>query len=295
MSAQEAPAAPTDDRLRSTAVARHAAVEQPARELRSSDAARSVDGELIRRIAEGDSRAFEDLYRRFSRPVLGLALRRLRDRSRAEDATQETFAAIWRGAATYRPERGPGAPWLYAVARNAIVNQARARLELVAAVPDTPSDEPSPVERVESDQVSARVHRALDSLPAQQRTLIELAYWSELSQSEIATRLKLPLGTVKTRTRAALARLAEVLERDELDVSPPERRVSRFPTRPAVLPGEFLRVASALTPPYLVAPARGGRSALRGRRELRSRRLHAAPAPDARSRSRRGRARARRP
>ena len=176
----------------------------------------SVDGELIRRVGERDSAAFEELYRRFGRPVLSLAVRRLRDRGRAEDATQETFAAIWRAAATYRPERGPGAPWIYAVARNAIVNQTRIRSEPAVEVPDSPSEEPGPPEHAESEWVSWRVHRALEELPEQQRTLIQLAYWSELSQSEIASQLDMPLGTVKTRTRAALARLAELLDHEQL-------------------------------------------------------------------------------
>src|ERR671930_2177492 len=87
------------------------------------------DGELIQRVGSGDRNAFELLYRRYARPVLGLALRRLGDRGNAEDAVQETFAAIWRSARTYRPERGAGAPWLYAVARNAIVDRGRARTE----------------------------------------------------------------------------------------------------------------------------------------------------------------------
>jgi RNA polymerase sigma-70 factor (ECF subfamily) len=96
------------------------------------------DGELLLRIAQRDRAAFDELYRRFERSVLRLALRWLRDRLRAEDATQETFAAVWRSAGTYRPERGPGAPWLYAVARNAIVNQTRARVEPVGEIPDSP-------------------------------------------------------------------------------------------------------------------------------------------------------------
>jgi RNA polymerase sigma-70 factor (ECF subfamily) len=174
------------------------------------------DGELLVRIAERDRAAFDELYGRFARPVLRLAARWLRDRLRAEDATQETFAAVWRSAGTYRPERGPGAPWLYAVARNAIVNQTRARIEPVAEIPDSPSTLPGPAERAESDWIKLRVQRAVAVLPEQQRILIELAYWSELSQSEIAARLDLPLGTVKTRTRAALTRLDELLERDEL-------------------------------------------------------------------------------
>jgi|SRR5438132_9292470 len=174
---------------------------------------RASDGDLLLRIADGDSVAFDILYRRFSRPVLGLALRLLRDRSRAEDAVQETFAAIWRSAGSYRPDRGRGAPWLYAVARNAIVDRARARREpTFPDVPEQAAPDPGPAERAESSYVSWRVHRAVHDLPANEREVLELAYWSGLSQSEVATFLDLPLGTVKTRTRTALARLADLLE-----------------------------------------------------------------------------------
>src|SRR2546423_3806317 len=112
------------------------------------------DGELIQRVGSGDAGAFELLYRRYSRPVFGLALRRLGDRMRAEDAVQETFAALWRSARTYRPERGPGAPWLYAVARNAIVDRARNRTDAPAEIPDAASLEPGPAERAEASFVS---------------------------------------------------------------------------------------------------------------------------------------------
>src|SRR6266478_5139667 len=94
------------------------------------------DGELIKRTGAGDHSAYEKLYKRYARPVFGLALRRLGDRGRAEDAVQETFASIWRSAASYRPERGPGAPWIYAVARNAIVDRARSRTEIPSDIPD---------------------------------------------------------------------------------------------------------------------------------------------------------------
>jgi RNA polymerase sigma-70 factor (ECF subfamily) len=174
---------------------------------------RTTDGNLLLRIADGDTAAFEILYRRFSRPVLGLALRLLRDRSRAEDAVQETFAAIWRSASSYRPDRGPGAPWLYAVARNAIVDRARSRREpTFADAPDEPSRDAGPAERAESSYVSWRVHRAVEELQPSEREVLELAYWGGLSQSEVATFLGLPLGTVKTRTRSGLARLADLLE-----------------------------------------------------------------------------------
>src|SRR4249919_1501015 len=102
------------------------------------------DGELIQRIAQRDQGAFEDLYARYARAVFGLALRRLGDRGRAEDAVQETFVSIWRAAKTYRPERGPGAPWLYAVARNAIVDRSRARSDTPIEMPEAVADESGP-------------------------------------------------------------------------------------------------------------------------------------------------------
>jgi RNA polymerase sigma-70 factor (ECF subfamily) len=171
-----------------------------------------ADEELLARVGNGDRGAFEVLYRRYARAVLGLALRRLGDRGRAEDAVQETFASIWRSARTYRPERGRGASWLYAVARNAIADRGRARAEPPAEVEDEPALDAGPGERAEASWISWRVHSALETLPERERTLIELAYWSGLSQSEIADRLGLPLGTVKTRTRSALSRLADLLE-----------------------------------------------------------------------------------
>ncbi|MGB2953234.1 MAG: sigma-70 family RNA polymerase sigma factor [Gaiellaceae bacterium] len=172
------------------------------------------DSELITRVASRDQEAFDVLYKRYVRPVFGLALRRLGDRGRAEDATQETFASVWRSASSYRPERGAGGPWLYAVARNAIVDRSRARTDPVAEPRDTPSSEPEPPERAEAGWVAWRVHRALEELPEHERTLIQLAYWSGLSQSEIAEFLGMPLGTVKTRTRSALSRLAGLLEEE---------------------------------------------------------------------------------
>jgi RNA polymerase sigma-70 factor, ECF subfamily len=186
------------------------------REAASQDAVEqnrgASDGDLIRRVARRDANAFETLYRRYARPVFGLALRRLGDRMRAEDAVQETFAAVWRSARTYRADRGAGAPWLYAVARNAIVDRSRSKTDLPGEVPDAPAAEPGPDERAEKSYVSWRVHRALEELPPNERDVIELAYYGGLSQSEVADFLNIPLGTVKTRTRSALGRLADVLD-----------------------------------------------------------------------------------
>src|ERR1700749_4961104 len=125
----------------------------------------ATDGELIQRAAGGDRSPCEVLYQRYARPVFGLALRRLGDRGRAEDAVQETFVSIWRSARTYKPDRGPGAPWLYGVARNAIVDRGRARNESAAETPDEPSPELGPDDRAEQSWTQWQVHTALERLP----------------------------------------------------------------------------------------------------------------------------------
>jgi RNA polymerase sigma-70 factor, ECF subfamily len=172
----------------------------------------ATDGELLALVADRDRVAFELLYHRYVRSIFGLALRRLRDRGDAEEAAQEAFAAIWRSAGTYRPELGPATPWIYAVARNAIVDRFRKVRDTSSDLPELLSSEPEPPERAESAYVSWRVHRALEELPRRERDVIELAYWSDMSQSEIADYLDVPLGTVKTRTRTGLARLSDLLE-----------------------------------------------------------------------------------
>ena len=132
-----------------------------------------------------------------------------------DDALQDVFIVAARKLADF----DGGAElrtWLYAIARNAIVDRMRARHEPPAEVPDLASSEPGPSDQAESSFVSWRVHRALEELPDKEREVVELAYWSGLSQSEVAEFLHIPLGTVKTRTRSALSRLAGVLEGEEL-------------------------------------------------------------------------------
>src|SRR4051795_501355 len=127
--------------------------------------------------------------------------------------SQEAFTAVWRSASTYRPERGAAGGWLYTVARNAIVDRLRRSGPTAdAELPELASSERGPAQRAEDSDVAWRVHRALEDLQPHERQVVELAYWSGLSQSEVAEYLHLPLGTVKTRTRSALARLASMLE-----------------------------------------------------------------------------------
>jgi len=177
---------------------------------------RVSDGDLIVRVGRGDRAAFEELYGRFARPVLGLAVRLLGDHGRAEDAAQDTFTAVWRSAKSYKPERGTGSAWLFAVARHAIIDRARQRTELTLAEPiEEVSTEIGPADAAEQSWLGWTVHSAMERLPEREQQVLELAYWSGLSQSEVASYLDVPLGTVKTRTRAGLARLAVLLEEAE--------------------------------------------------------------------------------
>jgi RNA polymerase sigma-70 factor, ECF subfamily len=169
------------------------------------------DERLLEQVAKGDHDAFEILYRRYARSVLALAQRRLGDAGRAEEALQEAFVSVWRSASTYRSERGAATAWLYTVARNAIADRGRRRQEPPAEPSDQPSSDAGPDERAERDWLRWQVHSALQKLDENERELIVLAYWGGLSQSEIAERLDIPLGTVKTRTRTALSRLATLL------------------------------------------------------------------------------------
>ncbi len=142
------------------------------------------DADLLARVGERDHAAFEILYGRYVRPVFSLALRRLGDRGQAEDAVQEAFAAIWRSASTYRPERGAAGGWLYTVARNAIVDRLRRNGPGAdAELPELVSGDPGPERQAEDSYVAWRVHRALEELQPREREVIELAYWSGMSQS----------------------------------------------------------------------------------------------------------------
>lgn len=174
---------------------------------------RTSDSDLIVKVGRGDSAAFEELYGRFARPVLGLAYRMLGDHGRAEDAAQDTFTAIWRSARSFKPERGSGSAWLFAVARHAIIDRARQRVDQLVDDPiEEASPEPGPADAAEQSWLAWRVQTALQRLPEREQAVLELAYFSELSQSEIASYLDVPLGTVKTRTRAGLGRLSVLLE-----------------------------------------------------------------------------------
>lgn len=181
-----------------------------------------IDYELIREVAEGSAEALGRLYDRHAGKVYGLARRILLRAEDAEEVVQDVFAQIWRDAARYQRGRASVAGWLVVLARTRAIDRLRAR----RARPDqNRSIDPSPALglvqlTVEADQEqitlsnedARQVKEALNALPAQQRTLIDLAYYEGLSHSEIAARTNVPLGTVKTRIRTAMETLRGVLK-----------------------------------------------------------------------------------
>jgi RNA polymerase sigma-70 factor (ECF subfamily) len=163
---------------------------------------------LLHRLAEGDQEALGSLYDLYSGFVNALALRILHDAAEAEDVVQEVFVQVWRQAARFDPERGNPESWLYTMARTRALDRLRRRASRREA-----GDEALPIGAASSATEEAlAVRAALASLSPDQRCALELAYYEGLSQTEIASRLGQPLGTVKTRIRTAMIRLRESLQ-----------------------------------------------------------------------------------
>jgi RNA polymerase sigma-70 factor (ECF subfamily) len=173
---------------------------------------------LVSQIAHGDDRALAQLYDTTSRLVYGLCLRIVRDPSAAEDITLEAYMQLWRTAESYDPVRGTVLAWLLTVVRSRAIDWLRARKarradleETLDGVFDIQDTRPSP-ESASIDAGRSRIIRdAMTELPKEQRSAIELTYFSGLSHSEIAGQTGLPIGTVKTRIRLGMMRLRELL------------------------------------------------------------------------------------
>jgi RNA polymerase sigma-70 factor (ECF subfamily) len=179
------------------------------------------DEALVLLAARSQQPALAELYDRYGRPAYGLALRILRDEALAEDAVQEAFLGVWRGAARFLPERGKASSWILTLVHRRAVDLVR-REERRRA--DTLEHAPEPGGGDVDEEAWLRLQRervqaALRQLPDQQREAIELAYYGGFTQSELAERLGQPLGTIKSRMFMGLARLRELLGEPGMEIS----------------------------------------------------------------------------
>ncbi|MDJ0324246.1 sigma-70 family RNA polymerase sigma factor [Cryobacterium sp. PH31-AA6] len=175
--------------------------------------------ELLGRVARGDETAFGDLYDQMAPRVLGLVKRLLVDHAQSEEVTQEIFLEIWQSASRYEAQRGGASTWILTMAHRRAVDRIRSSQagrdrDTKIGIRDLAVEYDNVSETVETRIEHERVEKAMSRLTELQRQAISLAYYGGLSHSEVAERLHIPLGTVKTRLRDGMIRL-----RDELGVA----------------------------------------------------------------------------
>ncbi len=177
------------------------------------------DAGLIEKLKRRDAQGMSELYDRYGKLVYSVILRVVKESSLAEDLTQETFLRVWNRAQFIDQEKGSLGPWLLAVARNRAIDYLRSvdgRMAQKSTEFDPGVEQPTSFVNLERDVINsdrARVLReAFTKLSPNQRVVIEMAYYEGLSQSEMAERMKQPLGTVKTWVRTALKILRNELE-----------------------------------------------------------------------------------
>jgi RNA polymerase sigma-70 factor (ECF subfamily) len=187
-------------------LARSSRVEEPRSAHRS-------DEEVLAAIAGGDDQGLAELYDRYGRVAYGLAYRVLRDQALAEDAVQDAFLAIWRSADGYRRERAKPSTWILTLVHRRAVDlvrrEDRRRAERLDETPEVTAA--SVPEEADLREKRTAVQAALRELPQDQRQALELAYYGGFTQSELAERLGVPLGTIKSRMFAGLTRLRELV------------------------------------------------------------------------------------
>jgi RNA polymerase sigma-70 factor (ECF subfamily) len=178
------------------------------------DFAHLSDEAVVALMARSDEDALAELYDRYGAPAYSFARRVLRDAALAEDAVQEAFLLIWRGADRFMPERAKASTWIMTIVHRRAVDLVRReqrrrtdQLPDVLPATDTPADEAVWL-RLEREHVQ----RALKELPDQQRETLELAYYGGFTQSELAERLGRPIGTIKSQMHTALANLRRLVE-----------------------------------------------------------------------------------
>lgn len=184
----------------------------------SENGSNAEDAALIRRMIDADETALGALYDRWVRSLYSLVLHLLGDRDEAEDVVEETFWQAWRKADSYEPSKGAVSTWLLTIGRRKALDRLRSRkrnredpIEGERGFDHLVSESKDPASEAEGSELRENVRTALGALPAEQREVLELGYFSGLSQAEIAEKTGQPLGTVKTRTRLAMQKLRQPL------------------------------------------------------------------------------------
>jgi RNA polymerase sigma-70 factor, ECF subfamily len=182
------------------------------------------DRRLLARLAGGDQQALSELYDRYASMLLALAFRVVGDHAEAEEVLQEVLVQAWRQAERYNPERSSVSTWLVMMTRSRAIDRIRNRKVVdrthAAMQREEPPAHESPVgaQSVLHQERATRLRAELDKLPEEQRQVLELAFFSGMTQREIAAETGIPLGTVKTRTLLAMKKLRAALEHELRDL-----------------------------------------------------------------------------
>lgn len=179
-------------------------------------AAQRTMADLLQLVAKnGDAEAFRKLFQAYAPRVKAYMMRQGTDANTAEELAQETLLTVWRKAALYSDDKGSATTWIFTIARNLRIDRLRREVAwqpLPEGAEEEPSEDPTPDVEVSDRQRRDRVRAVIKELPAEQTEVVLLSYIEGLSHSEIAERLKLPLGTVKSRMRLAYAKIRESVE-----------------------------------------------------------------------------------
>lgn len=182
----------------------------------SSPAERDELNQLLLQTGRNDQKAFAELYRRTSSKLFGVCLRMLRDRGEAEEVLQETYTTVWRRAATFDMGKASAITWLVTLARNKAIDRLRQhREELLddpARLDETVDEQPTPAAGAETSQEYRRLQQCLDELEPQQQRSVREAFFTGATYNELATRCKVPLGTMKSWIRRSLMQLRTCLD-----------------------------------------------------------------------------------
>ncbi|MBQ4856208.1 sigma-70 family RNA polymerase sigma factor [Rhodanobacter sp. B2A1Ga4] len=182
----------------------------------SSPAERDELNQLLLQTGRNDQKAFAELYRRTSSKLFGVCLRMLRDRGEAEEVLQETYTTVWRRAATFDVTKASAITWLVTLSRNKAIDRLRQhREELLddpARLDETVDEQPTPAAGAETSQEYQRLQQCLDELEPQQQRSVREAFFTGATYNELATRCKVPLGTMKSWIRRSLMQLRTCLD-----------------------------------------------------------------------------------